>query len=229
MVKEIPLQNGMVALVDDEDFQRVNKHQWTYCVSSDRIRVTIWNENKVILTRFILGIDEKDVVISFKDKNNFNCQKDNLIKMDRSSASIRNRGQRGKTSKYKGVSFCKQTSKYKAQIQFRGKQKNLGRYNTEEEAAKVYNAHAIELFGELAFLNVIGKSSEPEDVVIQKSRQFRSRNKCGYRGLKRNGNKYGAIIRVKGKNVSLGSFNTPEQAAKAYDKKAYELHGDKLS
>ena len=29
MVKEVPLQNGMVALVDDEDYERVMEHVWT--------------------------------------------------------------------------------------------------------------------------------------------------------------------------------------------------------
>ena len=30
MVREIPLSRGFVALGDDDDFERVNRHKWSY-------------------------------------------------------------------------------------------------------------------------------------------------------------------------------------------------------
>lgn len=64
------------------------------------------------------------------------------------------RKQRGKaTSSYKGVSFVKARGKWLACIGRRGVVKNLGRYSTEEAAARAYDVAALEYFGEYAHLN----------------------------------------------------------------------------
>jgi hypothetical protein len=54
-------------------------------------------------------------------------------------------------------------------------------------------------------------------------------NASGYRGVsKHNGiaNPWNAEIMVDGKVIRLGRYPTPEQAARAYDKAAKELHGE---
>ena len=45
---------------------------------------------------------------------------------------------KNKTSKYIGVSWCKQTGRWKAQVTINHKAKNLGRYKTQEEAREAY-------------------------------------------------------------------------------------------
>lgn len=52
--------------------------------------------------------------------------------------------------KYKGVTFCKQTQKWRAQLNG-----HLGRFDTIEEAARAYNKAALEHFGEFAWLNPV--------------------------------------------------------------------------
>ena len=54
------------------------------------------------------------------------------------------------TSGFKGVSWVKKTRKYSASIQLNGKSNHLGYFTTPEEASKVYQAKARELFGEFA-------------------------------------------------------------------------------
>jgi len=51
-------------------------------------------------------------------------------------------------------------------------------------------------------------------------------NKTGFRGVRKSGNKFRAQIRYKGKLLSLGTFNTAEDASKAYFNKSKEIHGD---
>jgi len=52
-------------------------------------------------------------------------------------------------------------------------------------------------------------------------------NPTGFKGVRKYKNgRYGAFISNKNKQVHLGTFDTPEEAAKEYDKKAYELWGE---
>lgn len=52
-------------------------------------------------------------------------------------------------------------------------------------------------------------------------------NKTGYRGVDpRPSGRYGAYITHNYKNIFIGTYDTPEQAARAYDQKAIELFGE---
>jgi len=58
------------------------------------------------------------------------------------------------------------------------------------------------------------------------SRNRKTTSKTGYTGVYLENNKYRAIITIKGKAVHIGMFDTPEEAAKAYNKRAKEIYGD---
>lgn len=58
-------------------------------------------------------------------------------------------------SQYLGVSFKKQFKKYDANIFINGKQTYLGRFETKEEAALIYNKASVKHFGEFAHINII--------------------------------------------------------------------------
>lgn len=57
------------------------------------------------------------------------------------------------TSKFKGVSWDSSREKWISSIQHNGKTKHIGRFDSEDGAAKAYDAKAAELFGEFAKLN----------------------------------------------------------------------------
>lgn len=50
--------------------------------------------------------------------------------------------------------------------------------------------------------------------------------KSGYKGVHKHGKKWRAQIKYNGKLVRLGSYETPERAAKAYDQAAKALFGE---
>ncbi|MEZ4920581.1 MAG: hypothetical protein R2792_15880 [Saprospiraceae bacterium] len=58
------------------------------------------------------------------------------------------------------------------------------------------------------------------------SRQRKTSSKTGYTGVYKEHNRYRAVISIKGKSVHLGMFDTPEEAAQAYNKVSKELYGD---
>ena len=76
---------------------------------------------------------------------------DNRIENLRSCTHSQNLGNaRARVHKYKGVTFCKLTGKWRAQLNG-----HLGRFLTIEEAALAYNEAAIQHYGEFARLNEI--------------------------------------------------------------------------
>lgn len=59
------------------------------------------------------------------------------------------------------------------------------------------------------------------------SRQRKTRAVSGYTGVSKDGGKYRAVIALHRKHIHLGMFDTPEEAALAYNKKSVELFGEK--
>ncbi len=53
-------------------------------------------------------------------------------------------------------------------------------------------------------------------------------NKCGFKGVRKatNGNKWSSQISVDKEQIHLGTFDSPEEAHKAYKQAAIELHGE---
>lgn len=58
------------------------------------------------------------------------------------------------------------------------------------------------------------------------SRKRKTTSSAGYTGVYRENKKFRAVISHEGKAIHLGMFNTPEEAALAYNKKSIELFGD---
>ena len=87
------------------------------------------------------------------DKSNNNIE--NLRKVTHQQNTMNRKSDKNSSSKYKGVSLNKLTNKWRARIMINGKQKHLGYFMNEKDAAKAYNNVAIELFNKYAKLNKI--------------------------------------------------------------------------
>lgn len=155
-MKEIKLTQGKVALVSDEDFEVMNQHKWHTLKSKLTFYAIRPGETAPIyMHRQILNAGKGDYT-DHKDCDGLNNQRENIRLCSQSQNNGNQRPQSRKcSSKFKGVSFDKRTENWEAHIKINGRKKFLGYHPTEEEAAVVYNAKAIELFGQFARPNAI--------------------------------------------------------------------------
>ena len=138
------------ALVDDEDFERVNKYQW--CFDHGYIRANV-GKRIFYLHKFILRTP-KNIIIDHKNHNGFDNRRSNLRICNQSYNMVNQRLSRINTSGYKGVVWHKTLKYWVSQINVRGK--HYSKYSkTKEEAAKKYNQMALKYFGKFALLNKI--------------------------------------------------------------------------
>jgi len=160
MVKEIELTNGYKALVDDEDYDRINQFKWHYHDGyAARSKWVDGGPVKIMMHREVLGLPFSyvdDRQIDHKDRDDLNNTKCNLRICTQSRNLANNNGHRKNplSSQYKGVR--KRYQRWCAQISVNGVTKNIGTFDTEIEAADAYNKKAKDLWGEFAVLNNIG-------------------------------------------------------------------------
>lgn len=154
-MKEIPLTQGKVALVDDEDYERlIAMGKW----SINKEGYVFNAKFRVLMHRFILNAHriKSRVEVDHMFGNKLDNRK-SMIRLCSSQENSRNRGRQiNNKSGFKGVVFEASRNKFKAQIQIeKGVKLTIGRFNTIQEAARAYNAAAIKYHGEFANLNPI--------------------------------------------------------------------------
>ena len=163
IMKAIPLTRGKVALVDDIDFDRLNKHKWHAQKGRNTwyaVRNTYHNCicTTIQMHREILGLGYGDPrQCDHRNHNGLNNQRDNLRICTRSQNQYNQRPQSGKSSIYKGVSWCKREKKWRSYIHIKRHRISLSYFDSEIEAAKAYDQKAIELFGKFAHINLEGE------------------------------------------------------------------------
>ena len=150
-MREIPLTQGKVALVDDEDYDELIKHRW--CASKHGSRwyaLTAINHHLVYLHRFILPNKHE---IDHINGDGLDNRKVNLRSCNRSQNNANRHKTIPHSSQFKGVTWDRQYLKWAAQISKGEKHIMIGRFASEMEAAQAYDDKAKKLFGEFARLN----------------------------------------------------------------------------
>lgn len=169
MVKEIPLTREGPAIVSDIDAD-LAVYTWHLSIEAYRLNYAIRyrkdeNGNHVRI-RLHRGIMERVVgrtlgryeEVDHIDNDGLNCARDNLRVVTPSQNMANRRLNRNNKSGYKGVSWKTNDQKWRVCLGFQCKKIHLGMFTDKHEAARAYNAKALELFGQYARLNVIDES-----------------------------------------------------------------------
>lgn len=155
----VPLTQGYFAEVDAADFPKVEGFKWGV-FKSKRSR-TLYAKAKrhgPLMHRLLLGCVPGDGRwVDHVDRNGLNNTRENL-RISTGSQNIANSQKRnGTSSSFKGVYLNRDSNKWVAKISRKenGGRRfySLGRFTSQEDAARAYDAKASELFGEFAGLN----------------------------------------------------------------------------
>lgn len=160
-VREIQLSRGLVTVVDEADYEWLNRWKWhawsrdpTYAIRND------WNhgdQRTFKMHRVILGAPA-GVLVDHRNSDTLDNRRSNLRLATQAQNAQNMRPQSRSTHGLKGVHFDKITGRWRAQIKADGIRYHLGRFDSQEDAARAYDQAALEHWGEFAWLN-FGKAT----------------------------------------------------------------------
>ncbi len=166
-MKEIQLTRGMVALVDDEDYEWLNRWRWNAHTDHNGFVYATRHKSRrdgggtVRMHRLIINTSEKEE-IDHIDGNGLNNSRSNLRPCTHSQNAHNSGLQRNNRSGFKGVSWDSAKHRWRAEIAINRKHIFLGYFRDPIMAAYAYDDIARKYFGEFA------KTNLPKREVIAK-------------------------------------------------------------
>lgn len=168
--REIPLTSGYKAIVDAEDYDFLMQWNWyaraarghVYATRSKHVQLEPGKRKQVAIQMHqMLMPPPVGFVVDHINGNSLDNRKSNL-RICKQKQNVWNRKSvKGSASKYKGVDWYAASGSWRAYIKIDGKQKHLGCYKNEDDAARAYNKAAIEYHGEYARLNPVEGEAAP--------------------------------------------------------------------
>lgn len=155
-MKELKISGtDQVAIVDDEDYDRLSQYTWRLSGASKTIvsrqqKRCGWNKSTSLACEIM---QKPSLMFDHIDRNFLNNQKENLRSCNTAQNAMNKTKTKNTSSVYKGVSRDRQYKKWRAMIRINGKLKNLGGFETEINAGIAYNCAAHKFFGEFAVFN----------------------------------------------------------------------------
>lgn len=226
-------------LIDEEFLPLMREHRWHVHKKQKYVMVSIRKSGSRLrgtlkLHRAVIGAKDGEHV-DHKNGNVLDNRLDNL-RICTQLENNRNSSSRGGSSKFKGVSICKRSEGrlWVAQITIeKNRRKKLGRFSSEEMAAKAYDEAAKNHYGEFAKLNFPEKIQEEILIsAIHYPTDFKDTTTSKYRGVYfcRAAKKRPWIARLQfkggSKALELKRHATQEEAAMAYDRAVWERFKD---
>lgn len=213
----------MLALVDDENHEYLSNYNWAY--SNERYAVTNHSGKFTSMHQLVVSLSKMDIpsgfIIDHRDGNGLNNQKINLRICTQSHNQMNKSKTTSKTtSQYKGVHFDKYCGKWNPTIEktIEGKRKkyNLGLFDNEYLAARVYDVNALYWFKEYAKTNFPTEDYQDEkyDKYIVIDKPIKRTSKYKYVCWQKSISKWAVELTHNKQRYKLGFYEDEVEAAK---------------
>ncbi len=243
-METIQIKNQTIKL-DNEDYLKAIQYKWY--ISKNIVYAKVEGKN-ITFSKLVFNI-EPGYLIWHKNNDPFDFTRDNILFISRSEFG--RYINKEKKSRYHNVHWDAHKKSWIVNIDKENKRYFGGRYPVEKDAAivadyfntKIYRTKAkhnfkwkyedllIEAYNKI--LDKYGDSTSERISIVHQGKIINKENgkTSQYVGVYRNKRKqkWVAEIRKDRKRYFLGYYDSEKDAAKAYDKKAIELYGDKAS
>jgi hypothetical protein len=135
-------------IVDDDIYYHIIQYNWYFNTSR-----YLHNNKLGLLHRYIMNLNDKNLVIDHINNNPLDNRKENLRIVTIKENSKNKSSHKNSSSKYIGVYWYKQINKWVSKIYINGSQKSLGYFENEIEAAIVRDTATKKYFGKYGNLN----------------------------------------------------------------------------
>lgn len=214
-MKEIYLhKNKGIVLVDDEDYEYLNKFIWNISSMGYAQKIPTKENNFYLMHRLIMN-PPRDKYIDHIDGNPLNNQKINLRIVTPQQNQENMKLSKRNTSGYRGVSYSKITNTWKAYANHKNKEHRAGFYKTAKEAGLA----AENLRQKLGFLT---NTLNPEPILNppENKRKINKNNKCGhlYVYYVKSRNKYVYQLNLQNGKFKAKYFDSLNEAIEGFEK-----------
>lgn len=171
-MKEIKITNrNFKALVDDCDLELISQFKWRFSAGFI-VTTNLINGKRISMHHLIMG--RSKLQIDHINRKPWDNRRNNL----RFATPVQNCANRGPINgrKFKGVSKCKKTGKFKTAIRTGSKGWHLGYFEDEQEAAFAYNIASEHLFGEFSYQNNVDITPLKQEIIIEKIKNILKRS-----------------------------------------------------
>ena len=161
MAVQIPLTKGKVALVDEEDYERLTKYSWRLKQSAGGnlyAQRDAHDGSLIVMHREVLK-PPPDKQVDHINGDGLDNRRSNLRVCSPGQNQANAEGWSG-TSEYRGVRWRESKGKWVAEIKIDGKSHHIGYFDDEVEAARAYDRRAMEEWGEFYTPQVLTTEKE---------------------------------------------------------------------
>jgi hypothetical protein len=177
-MKQIPLTQGKFALVDDEDYERLSQFKWfpikirnNYYAYRNKLKHDDFEE--ISMHRMIMH-PKKGLVVDHINHDSLDNRKCNLRNCTVAENNRNTTPRKHTSSTYLGVCFDVKRKLWLTQLTVEGCSINIGRFESEIEAAEAYDIAVLEYSKGFGYLNFKEKS------YTKTLAEIRSENKRPY-------------------------------------------------